>query len=260
MISQRPLIIAHRGASGYAKDNSLEAFLLAIKQGANMVEMDVRVTKDQILVLNHNDRISRLKPGLKVSSKTYQELVELDIKLPKLSDVLEHLPKDILINLDLKSNIMDLALKELVSGKEIEKRIFFDTNNWFVLHRYRIFFPNANFVLNNSTLWDPLNLGSTIIGRIVRFLFSAFLFLPMRFSFQRKLKKVDTEYVTLYHRLCTKEDVDLYHSLGIKVFVFTLNKEKNMRKFIAMGVDGIKTDKPDLLHSVLGTPPASSHN
>lgn len=250
-MKNKPLIIAHRGASGYAKDNSLEAFLLAAKQGADIVEMDVRVTKDQVLVLNHANHISRLRRGLKVSSKTYQELKDMGLTFPKLSDVIKLLPKHTFIDLDLKSHVMDLALKALIKEKQLQQRVFFDTNNWFVLQRYQLFFPHAKMVLNNSTIWDPFNVGSTIIGSAARLLISALLFLPLRFYFHRKLKEVDTEYVALYQRLVKKTDIDLYHSLGIKVFVFVINSEAAMRKFIAMGVDGIKTDKPDLLYRVI---------
>ncbi len=247
----QPLIIAHRGASGEAEDNSLEAFLLAAKQGADMIEMDVRVTKDQVLVLNHNDRLKRFHPGLKISSKTYHELIAFGMKFPKLEEVLEALPPHILINLDLKSTLMDLALKELINRKKLEKRIYFDTTNWLVLHRYQYFFPNANFILSNSTSWDPLNVSTTYLGRIVRFLIPFFLSLPLKVLFKRKLNRVTVDYVTLYSRLCTKKDVEFYHSLGIKVFVFTINKEENMRKFIERGVDGIKTDNPGLLSRVI---------
>lgn len=247
----KPLVIAHRGASTYEEQNTLEGILLSAKQGADMIEMDVRITKDQILVLHHNNRLKLTKPKLKISSLTYQELTDHGYNLPTLKEVIEKLPDTVLINLDLKSPTMDLALKTLISKKNIEKRIFFDTDNWLVLDRYQHHFPHANFILSNSTSWDPLNVSSTFLGRAAQFLFPFILSFPLRVMFHRKLHKITTDYVTLYHRLCKKKDVEFFHSMGIKVFVFTLNKEKNLRAFIDMGVDGIKTDRPALLSEIL---------
>lgn len=247
-----PLIIAHRGASENVGNNTLESILASAKAGATMIEMDVRITRDQILVLHHNNRLKLTNPKLKIATLTYQELVDQGYNLPTLKEVLEKLPSTMLINLDLKFSTMDLALKELIKFKNIEKRIYFDTNNAFLLHRYQHFFPDANYVLSGNGSWDPFNASDTFVGRIFRFLTPMILSYPIRFQFKRKVKKIFTDYVSLYWRLCTQKDVNFFHSLGIKVMVYTVNSQDNMRKFIDMGVDGIKTDYPNILHDILG--------
>ena len=73
-------IFAHRGASGYAPENTLEAFALAITQGADGIELDVQLTKDGIPVVIHDETIDRVteKKGW-VKDYTLKELKELDL-------------------------------------------------------------------------------------------------------------------------------------------------------------------------------------
>lgn len=246
---KRPLIISHRGSSGQAQENSIESILLAIKQGAEIVEIDIRITKDQVLVMNHNDRLSLLK-GTKISKLTYAQLIELGYKPQLLADALKAIPKHVMIDLDLKNSNMDLALAQLIS-KEDEKRIIFDSNNVQLLNRYIHHFPDAKHAFSTGTTFDPLNVSNTFIGRFMLFFLPLILSYPARILFKRRVNTILPAYISLYARICKQQDVDFYHSLGVKVFVFVVNNEKNMRKFIEMGIDGIKTDRPDVLKEIV---------
>jgi glycerophosphoryl diester phosphodiesterase len=247
-----PLIIAHRGSSENLEENSLGAMEAAVQEGAQMLEMDVRVTKDQIMVLHHNNRLRLLKPNLKINTLTYNELETLGYKLPTLKDVLTKLPKHTLINLDLKDHTMDLALKALIATQNLEERVYFDTSNPFLLQRYQVFFPKASYVLSSVSPVDPLNLSQTFIGRAVIWSVTTLFSRIAGFQFRRKVNRSSfTEHVSLFRAYCRRQDVEYYHSVGIGVFVFTVNREKNMRKFIEMGVDGIKTDRPGELKRVI---------
>ena len=73
-------IIAHRGASGYAPENTLAAFRLAERMGATEVELDVQFSKDRQLVICHDETLARYGyPGLRVAELTLDELLELDM-------------------------------------------------------------------------------------------------------------------------------------------------------------------------------------
>lgn len=215
-----------------------------------MVEVDLHATKDQVLVLSHNDRLSLRHPSLRISKLTYAELVEkTGQSYAKLTDIIEKIPKHILINLDLKKTTMDLALQRIIDNKEIQKRIYFDSNNTFLLQRYEVFFPHAKSVLNSS-VGNPLNLSHSIFAPILNYILSLFLGFFSRI-FKRKLNQFFPNYVSIPPRLCNQKNVDFFHTLGVMVWVCPVNKEKNMRKFLSLGVDGIKTDRPDVLHQVL---------
>ena len=73
-------VIAHRGASGYAPENTLSAFLLAERMGATEVELDVRFSKDKRLVICHDETLDRFGyPGVKVADLTARDLLSLDM-------------------------------------------------------------------------------------------------------------------------------------------------------------------------------------
>ena len=111
----RTEIFAHRGASGYAPENTLEAFALAIEQGADGIELDVQLSKDGIPVVIHDETIDRVteKKGW-VKDYTLQELKDMTVlkdkfpaytqsKIPTLKEVLEAVkPSGIQVNIELK--------------------------------------------------------------------------------------------------------------------------------------------------------------
>jgi glycerophosphoryl diester phosphodiesterase len=83
-MSNKPLIIAHRGASAYAHENTLEAFRIAMEMGADMIEFDVRRTGDDVLVLSHDDiamDAGYLIPTLEETFKLTMGKIKLDIEL-----------------------------------------------------------------------------------------------------------------------------------------------------------------------------------
>ena len=125
---------AHRGASAYAPENTLEAFLLAAEQGADGVELDVQLTKDGEMVVVHDEEIDRVSDGSGfVKDYTLAELKTLnfnkthpeyqDVKIPTLREVYEALkPTGMTINVELKTGIFwykDLEKKVLELTKEL---------------------------------------------------------------------------------------------------------------------------------------------
>ncbi len=87
------IVYAHRGASEYAPENTLMSFYLGMLQGANGIETDVRVTKDQKLILFHDSTVDRVTNGTgNVEDFTYDELLQLDVIHPNLPDVVDKIP------------------------------------------------------------------------------------------------------------------------------------------------------------------------
>ena len=117
-----PLIIAHRGDVAHAPENTLPAFAAAHRQGADGIELDVRLTRDKQLIVFHDRALKRIagRPGL-VSNATLAELRELDVggwfaprfrgeKPPTLDEVFELLPPGYLINVEMKAVIANMRL------------------------------------------------------------------------------------------------------------------------------------------------------
>lgn len=110
----RPLVIAHRGMSAVAPENTIEAFALAMHAGADGIELDTRLTRDGVVAVMHDRRVDRTTSGAGVvGSYTMEELKRLDAgswrdqryagaRVPTLDEVFEALPKDFLINVEMK--------------------------------------------------------------------------------------------------------------------------------------------------------------
>ena len=91
-------IIAHRGASGYAPENTLEAFEKAIVLGADMIEFDVIQTKDKELIVVHGDKIN----GQKIADLNFGEIKAINCAIPKLTEVLETFKNRIEMDIELQ--------------------------------------------------------------------------------------------------------------------------------------------------------------
>lgn len=108
----QPKIIAHRGASAYVKENTLEAFEKAIALGADMVEFDVRRTRDKVLIIYHDPDLNQ-RPIRKL---TYAEILAIDPTIPRLEEVLDVCQGKIHLDVELKEigyegQVLKLLLK-----------------------------------------------------------------------------------------------------------------------------------------------------
>lgn len=149
-MTQRMKIWAHRGASGYAPENTLESFELAVKQGADGVELDVQMTKDGELVVIHDEEIDRVSNGtglvkdfslkeLKALNfnKTHPEYAHAEI--PTLREVYELLkPTGLTVNTELKTGIyfypgIGQKVLELAEVMNMKDRIWYSSFNHLTL-------------------------------------------------------------------------------------------------------------------------------
>lgn len=99
----RPLALGHRGASAHAGDNSIEAFELAVAQGADGVELDVRFTADGVVVLNHDADIGEMGPLI---HHDFAAVRAHHPEIPTLDEALAVLA-DLIINVEIKNSPMD---------------------------------------------------------------------------------------------------------------------------------------------------------
>lgn len=127
MISPRPLVIAHRGASAYAPENTLAAFLLALRQGADGVELDVQLSADGEVVVCHDGSVDRTTDGHGlITGLSLAQLKQLDAgawfgqafsgeRIPTLAEVFESLPGGI-IDVELKPGALSSPLPNKVAA------------------------------------------------------------------------------------------------------------------------------------------------
>ena len=153
-------IFAHRGASGYAPENTLEAFDLAVRQGAHGVELDVHLCRSGELVVAHDETVDRVSDGSgTLRSLSLKELKALrfnrthpeytDARLPLLSEVFQLLrPTGLCINIELKNSVVDYPLLEQkvldAAAREFDlNRVIFSSFNHYSMLRMKKLAPSV---------------------------------------------------------------------------------------------------------------------
>ena len=160
MTMDRPLIWGHRGASGTAPENTLPAFDLAAKMNADGVELDVQLTKDDVLVVCHDERIDRTSSGTGfIKDHTYKELLSYDFsngnagykntKIPTMEEVFDLLyPTGLTINIELKTGIISYEgieekIVELTEKKGFNDRVIYSSFNHYSVMKIKEIDPGA---------------------------------------------------------------------------------------------------------------------
>ena len=249
--SQNPIIIAHRGASAYASENTISAFEKAIQMGALVIETDVHQTNDSVVVIMHDlslDRTTNGKGLIKnISSIDFKQLVVTSSVA--LSGVEGPVENHVIHPPTLEETILLIngrckLLIELKKGNSyypnIEKHIVdliakYNAQSWIsTIHSFEKE-PLMNIAKRDSSI----NLQKLIVFN-----------LPLvSFNFDKHFNKDDFknwEGVNVYYKFCSKRVIKKIHKLGKTVYVWTVNKPRKARKLAKRGVDGIITNKPDI--------------
>jgi len=238
------MVIAHRGFSGQAPENTLASFKKARELGSDMIELDVRFSKDGHMVVMHDDTLDRTTNGRgKVADYTLKELKQLDAgswfapqfsdeRIPNLNEVLELAKGKILVNIEIKdespseykiTDLADRALQE-VKKADMAGRVIFSSFYPSSLERIKERDRRIWVALLYHRDWNSLR--EITGGR-------AFSVLNLR------------------HLFLTREKIGRIHREGMKVNTYTVNSEEEMEQFIRWGVDGIITNHPDKLIQIL---------
>lgn len=231
-------VFAHRGASGYAPENTLEAFALAIRQGADGIELDVQLSSDGVPVVIHDETIDRVtdKTGY-VKDYTLQELKELAVlkdrfpaysqsKIPTLKEVLEAVkPSGIQVNIELKTGIywypdIEKKVAEIVEETGMKDRIVYSSFNHYSVQRLKEIVPDA----------ETAYLYSDVILNVEGY---------------AKETNVDGLHPAVYH-VKMADFLEEYKKSGLKVRAWTVNEETDMKELIEAGITAVITNYPDV--------------
>ena len=215
-----PLVIAHRGASGEAPENSLAAFRLAVKHGADAAETDVRISKDGQVVVHHDPELGRTVHGSgPMHARTAHELAALGI--PTLAAVLD-VVAPIVLCVEIKGG-EDIVRRvaPVVAGRDV---VFFAFDPEHV-EELRREIPDVPVL----ALYEPEYDASIV----------------------ETTKRLGAAAIGLEHRATDPAIVEAAHAAGLAVFVWTVNEIADVRRAISMGVDGIITDWPARVRGLL---------
>lgn len=227
------LIIGHRGAVGLAPENSLEALRAARRAGADIIEIDIRLTKDNVPVVIHDRNTARTHgEKVTVANVTLDELqaYQLSPAILTLDEVLDRFFGKILLNIELKSP----GSGEIVAEK-IKDRIK-KPGEW-------------DNVIVSSFSWNELRAARHACSAINLALLESI----NPFSFLVLHRSIGLTAVG-FHRLHTNSfATEIAKRLKIFTYAYTVNRADTAKKLNEKGIDGIVTDHPDRLLAALQT-------
>ncbi len=218
------LKIGHRGASSYEPENTFRSFMKALELGVDAVELDVRRTKDDAIVVIHDAKVEKTTNGRGlVCELTLEELKQLVTekgeKIPTLEETLDFLDKKVRIVIELKEVGIEKKVLNLIRDRGLEKNVIIVSFLEEALGRVR-------------ELDDKIEIGLIYVRHKN----------PIKAALQLKANYL----LPLYHFTHTA-NINEAHENGLKVIVWTINKREEVSEYVNKGVDGIASDKPDIL-------------
>lgn len=253
----RPLIMGHRGDPGQAPENTMQSLKAALEVGVDLLESDVRMTRDEELILFHDDDMDRTTgESGPVGERTLEELRQMDfgkmfthdgvtypfrnkgMTVLTLREAFEEF-QDVKFNLDIKD--LDartpIQLADMIDEYDRRSSVIVASFKPIQMKRFREIMPDA------ITSAHPGEVRSFVIG-------SKFRAIEL---FARNIRyqafQVPIKYGPL--TVVNKRFIEQAHTRGIAVHVWTINEREEIEWLIELGVDGIFTDEPALMREVL---------
>jgi glycerophosphoryl diester phosphodiesterase len=252
-----PMVIAHQGGEGLRPSNTLVAFRNAAEMGVDVLEMDVHRTADGALVLIHDATVERTTGGQgRVMDLTLEEIKSLDagwywtpddgqtypfrgqgISIPTLGEVLTAFP-DLKYNIEIKQVEPSIAVQlcEELRRHGVARRALVASFHPQAMDEFRSACPETPTSMVEDEIRPFFILNTIFLGS---------LYDPPGTAFQVPEFSGNL-------RVLTERFVRGAHAAGFYVHPWTIDDPADMQRFIDMGVDGIITDRPDVMLELLG--------
>lgn len=234
----RPLAFAHRGGALEAEENTMPAFARAVSLGYRFVETDVQATRDGVAVILHDEDLRRMtgRPG-RVAAMDWSDLAPVRThggnSIPRLDEVFDAWPR-LRLNLDVKSDAAVAPMVEAIRRAGALERVCVGS---FAPGRT----AGLRAALGPELAWSPARAG------VLR-VWLAGWGLPLAEPRCAALQ-VPTQYRGI--PVVTRRLVRAAHARGLQVHVWTVDDAAAMEWLLDLGVDGLMSDRPNLLREVL---------
>lgn len=247
--STRTLIVAHRGASGSTPENTMAAFHKAVVAGADMIELDVRLTKDFHIVVHHDRNVRRTTNGKgNIHDLTLQQLRVLDAgswfdakyhreRIPTLREVMEFLlPTNVNLNIEVKTDgdprkrtRFEECVILIIMEKRFQERALVSSFDHRFIKRMHELFPDIKTGALYHPVRDARKKPSTLCSRIGA---STFI---------------------CRHTQLRPQMVTDAHSHKLAIATYGVNTPRHFEKVTHLGVDAVVTDWPDKIMKTIAT-------
>ncbi len=221
------VLVAHRGASGYAPENTLQAFRKALMLNADIIELDVRATKDKNIVVIHDEEISRVAFGKGfVRDMTLEELLQIPTKSKEriltLDQVINLLKGRCIIKIDIKERGFEKRVVETLQEHNLVSSAIITSALPPTLKRIKHLDSDIIVEYGGLEKYEPID---EILDKAFR---------------------VKAHLIAPHYSITTKSLIDTCHEHGFKLHVWTVNDKELAKKLALIGADAITTDYPDM--------------
>jgi glycerophosphoryl diester phosphodiesterase len=232
------LNIAHRGASGTFPENTLSAFRAAIDAGADMCELDVQLTRDGAVVVVHDETVDRTTDGKgEVVALTLEEIQRLDAgakfkggtvkgeRISTLDEVFAATSGKCGLNIELKGGGVEAQVAAIMQARNAFADSIVSSFNWDYLKKIQTLHFNIRIALLAEE--KPVDLMMNAVAM--------------------RAHAINPRWDMVTADLCKAA-----HDRGLKVYTWTVDADARMRALAECGVDGIMTNYPERLRTVVG--------
>jgi len=221
-----PILFAHRGASGYLPENTLQAFALALEQGATGLESDVWLSADDQPVLVHDRTIRRPGRRIDVTRRTAAELAPLGV--PRLADLYATIGSAFELSLDLEHGPVAIPTLEVALRAGAAGRLWACHDDLGLLAELRARSRAVRLVC--STRPRRIDGGAAGVARLVE-----------------QVAAIPADALNLRWPDWTVALVATVHEAGLRAFGWDAQSDQAVDRLIGLGIDGLYADHPDLL-------------
>ncbi|UCC80621.1 MAG: glycerophosphodiester phosphodiesterase [Candidatus Zixiibacteriota bacterium] len=233
------LNIAHRGASAYAPENTLESIEKAIELGADMAEFDLRCTVDGVIVLWHDERVwnrdGKLAPVSNISANDLDLLARGNgFELARFDELLKEFGSRIALDIEIKTGGFEEEIVYLLKKYAVAFPPVISSFHPGVIRKIKRLDSSLKtaLVVGNNRIYKVRYLGRAIIRRLAL------------------ISKANSVHLNI--GVVSASVINELTDLGFDLYIWTVNDRRVMENLINMGIAGIITDKPDLLNLARG--------
>lgn len=237
----KPLVVAHKGASAYLPGNSLAAFDLAVRQGADCIELDVQLTGDGSIVVYDRWYVEDgdlQRPVVQLPMNTIQQLWS-----QRHERSVQHEPADLLTLPEVLSHlkhakvelVVELKNSRLLQPLNLAQRVIDDLNDFAMVSRSYLLSYDHELVAAIET--PDIRRGILYVGRLV--------------NIAEALRATRANFIETRNDFLDASFIAQLHQMGVQVCGSSTDDNKEIARLVSIGADMITTDAPDLARRVI---------